>query len=81
MAVRKYIFEDVVQCEICRKDTSGDKILGQRMDKSQGMSPKKKTGITVSIKKCRNCGLIYSSPQPIPFDIQNHYGIEPEDYW
>ncbi|HYG18611.1 MAG TPA: class I SAM-dependent methyltransferase, partial [Ohtaekwangia sp.] len=27
------------------------------------------------------CHLIYSNPQPVPFDIQDHYGMPPEDYW
>jgi 2-polyprenyl-3-methyl-5-hydroxy-6-metoxy-1,4-benzoquinol methylase len=31
--------------------------------------------------KCRSCGLIYANPQPIPFDIQDHYGIPPDSYW
>jgi len=31
--------------------------------------------------KCRKCELIYSQPQPVPCDIQDHYGIPPEDYW
>ena len=33
------------------------------------------------MKKCKNCKLIYSSPQPVPFDIQDHYGVPPESYW
>ena len=43
--------------------------------------PRKKSGITVSVKQCTNCHLIYSSPQPVPHDIQDHYGIPPEEYW
>lgn len=35
----------------------------------------------MTVMKCTNCGLIYSNPQPIPFDIQQHYGIPPESYW
>ena len=31
--------------------------------------------------KCKNCGLIFSNPQPVPFDIQDHYGVLPENYW
>jgi len=57
------------------------KLLGQRLNRSQGLSPKKKAGISVSVKKCAQCGLIYSFPQPIPFEIQDHYEISPENYW
>ena len=77
----KYLFKEITECEMCLSNTKDDKVLGQRLNKSQGLRPKNKTGISVSIKKCKNCGLIYSNPQPRPFDIQDHYGVSPEDYW
>jgi 2-polyprenyl-3-methyl-5-hydroxy-6-metoxy-1,4-benzoquinol methylase len=55
--------------------------MGQRLNQTQGLRPKKKAGISVSVKKCNNCHLVYASPQPVPFDIQDHYGIPPETYW
>lgn len=79
--IKRYFFEEPAQCEMCGDETSRHKILGQRLNQSQGLSPKKKTGISVTVKKCTNCGLIYSSPLPIPFDIQDHYGIPPDSYW
>jgi len=66
---------------MCGDKTENHKVLGQRLNKSQGFRPKTKTGISVAIVKCSNCGLIYSNPQPIPFDLQDHYGILPEEYW
>jgi 2-polyprenyl-3-methyl-5-hydroxy-6-metoxy-1,4-benzoquinol methylase len=81
MKREQYFFEEVTHCEMCGDDTRFHKILGQRLNASQGRNPKKKTGITVSVKKCTNCHLIYSSPQPVPHDIQDHYGIPPEKYW
>jgi SAM-dependent methyltransferase len=66
---------------MCGDDTFSHKIIGQRLNQSQGLSPKSKSGITVSVKKCNSCGLIYSSPQPIPYNIQDHYGIPPDNYW
>ncbi len=66
---------------MCGAETGNDKLLGQRLNQSQGLSPRKKKGISVSIMKCRNCQLIYSQPMPIPFDIQQHYGVPPADYW
>ena len=80
-SLKQYYFEDVLLCEMCQENTSMHKILGQRLNKSQGLNPRMKEGITVSVKKCNKCSLIYSSPQPIPFDIQNHYGVPPETYW
>ena len=77
----KYCFEEITHCEMCGDPVEGHKVLGQRLNATQGLKPKRKTGISVSVKKCRKCQLIYSSPQPIPFDIQDHYGITPESYW
>jgi ubiquinone/menaquinone biosynthesis C-methylase UbiE len=76
-----YYFEEITHCEMCGDDTRSHKILGQRLNKSQGRRPKRKSGITVSVKQCTNCKLIYTSPQPMPVDIQDHYGIPPEEYW
>jgi 2-polyprenyl-3-methyl-5-hydroxy-6-metoxy-1,4-benzoquinol methylase len=77
----RYYFNEVIECEMCGSPSSGHKLMGQRLNQTQGLRPKKKEGISVSVKKCRNCNLVYSSPQPVPFDIQDHYGIPPESYW
>jgi len=66
---------------MCGSSISQHKILGKRLNRSQGRSTKSKTGITTTIVKCNDCGLIYSNPKPIPFSIQDHYGIPPESYW
>jgi len=57
------------------------KILGQRLNQSQGFNPKSKSGISTTVMKCRKCKLIFSNPQPVPYDIQDHYGVPPENYW
>lgn len=66
---------------MCGAPSAGHKILGQRLNQSQGFRPRTKKGISVTVLKCTTCDLIYSNPQPIPFDIQDHYGIPPENYW
>lgn len=76
-----YIFNEQTECNFCKNKTKENKILGMRLNKSQGFNPKKKTGIAVSVIKCKNCNLIYSTPQPAPENIQDHYGIPPENYW
>jgi SAM-dependent methyltransferase len=78
---RRYYFDEVTRCMMCGDATQSHSVLGQRLNKSQGYDPKRRDGITVSVKRCRRCGLIYSSPQPRPFDIQDHYGVPPESYW
>lgn len=79
--MQKYSFKKIEYCDMCGSETFNHKILGQRLDKSQGFRPKKKFGISVTIQQCSECELIYSNPLPIPEDIQGHYGIPPEDYW
>jgi 2-polyprenyl-3-methyl-5-hydroxy-6-metoxy-1,4-benzoquinol methylase len=66
---------------MCGSDSSTHRILGKRLDQSQGMRPWKKSGTTTTVAKCSHCGLIYSNPQPVPENIQDHYGVAPEDYW
>lgn len=78
---KRYYFNYIDNCNMCGSKTDKHKILGKRLNCSQGKSPKNKIGITTTIVKCTNCGLIYSNPQPVPFDIQDHYGVPPESYW
>ncbi|MCK4664226.1 MAG: class I SAM-dependent methyltransferase [Bacteroidales bacterium] len=75
----KYTFRIVDKCNMC--GSTSFKIMGKRLNKSQGKNPRKKTGITTTILKCKNCGLIFPNPLPIPENIEQHYGINPEQYW
>jgi len=77
----KYNFEYILNCNMCGNDSSHNIVMGQRLNQSQGLKPKSKAGITVSVMRCKKCDLIYSNPQPKPFDIQDHYGIIPDNYW
>lgn len=76
-----YELRYAAKCNMCGADTSNDKVLGKRLNRSQGKSPSKKIGVTTTICKCRGCGLIYPNPMPVPINIQDHYGVPPEDYW
>ena len=66
---------------MCGSKTDTHKILGKRLNQSQGKNPKNKIGITITVAKCSKCGLVYSNPQPVPIDLQDHYGVPPENYW
>jgi SAM-dependent methyltransferase len=57
------------------------RVLGRRLNGSQGRGPRNKTGISTTVMKCQNCGLIYANPLPIPDSINDHYGVPPESYW
>ena len=75
----KYKFEYIKNCNMCNSDDF--RIMGQRLNKSQGINPKKKFGISTSIFKCNDCNLIFSNPIPKPEDIADHYDTNPEKYW
>jgi 2-polyprenyl-3-methyl-5-hydroxy-6-metoxy-1,4-benzoquinol methylase len=77
----RYDFVKVESCNMCGDDVKKHKILGQRLNGQVGFRPRNKQGITVTIARCNSCGLIYSNPMPIPFNLQDHYGIPPESYW
>jgi 2-polyprenyl-3-methyl-5-hydroxy-6-metoxy-1,4-benzoquinol methylase len=77
----RYTFNAVKNCNMCGASTDRHKVIGKRLNKSQGKNPRSVTGIATTVCRCKNCGLIFSNPQPIPFDLQDHYGIPPEEYW
>jgi 2-polyprenyl-3-methyl-5-hydroxy-6-metoxy-1,4-benzoquinol methylase len=77
----QYRFYPVLQCNMCGSDTSRHRIIGQRLNQSQGLFYWKKHGISVTVKECKTCGLIFSDPMPVPENIQSHYGIPPESFW
>jgi 2-polyprenyl-3-methyl-5-hydroxy-6-metoxy-1,4-benzoquinol methylase len=66
---------------MCESTSENFKILGRRLNCSQGFNPKNKVGISTTIVKCKKCSLIFSNPIPIPSNISNHYGVPPENYW
>ena len=77
--IKNYSFHRVEKCNMCASKTF--RIIGKRLNNPQGFFPQKKTGISVTIKKCNHCNLIFSDPQPIPESLSNHYGVLPEHYW
>lgn len=81
MNLRTYTFHEVRNCNMCGQDTTGHRVLGQRMNRSQGLRPRRKTGITVSVQQCGRCGLIYSQPMPLPARLEDHYDQPADSYW
>lgn len=75
-----YRFEPVAVCDMCGASPDQFRLLGKRLNRSQGLNPRAASGVTVPVKQCRNCELIFADPQPIPLRFEDHYG-EPEDYW
>jgi len=76
-----YELREISKCNMCGSNGDEHRVLGKRLNKSQGKNPWKKTGVSTTVCQCNNCGLVFSNPQPIPASIQDHYGIPPEEYW
>jgi len=76
---RTYSFRPIQYCDMCR--STRFKMLGMRLNQSQGYRPKSVSGIAVSVKQCLDCRLIFADPQPIPERLSDHYGVDPEEYW
>jgi 2-polyprenyl-3-methyl-5-hydroxy-6-metoxy-1,4-benzoquinol methylase len=74
-----YTFHSVTKCDMC--GSSSFRQLGMRLNRTQGMEPRKADGIAVSVKQCRDCDLIFSDPQPVPRKLSDHYGLPADDYW
>jgi len=66
---------------MCQAGINKHKFIGRRLNRSQGLSPNNKIGITTSILKCENCKLIFSNPMPLPISVNDHYDIDPFKYW
>ena len=81
MSACTYHFTSIGICPMCNTSTASARTLGMRLNRSQGLKPREKTGIAVSICKCSDCGLNFSQPMPVPNSILDHYGVPAEDYW
>jgi SAM-dependent methyltransferase len=74
-----YTYTAVERCVMC--GGSEQKVLGRRLDRHQGLRPRKRVGVTSTVVRCQDCGLIFTNPQPVPASVSDHYEKEPEEYW
>lgn len=74
-----YRFEPVSACVMC--GCTGAKTLGRRLNGHQGWRPRRIVGVATTVVQCRECGLIYANPRPVPEMLAHHYDREPEQYW
>jgi 2-polyprenyl-3-methyl-5-hydroxy-6-metoxy-1,4-benzoquinol methylase len=77
----KYAFVPVGQCNMCGAGREEFRVMGLRLNASQGRNPKQASGIAVTVKRCWDCGLVFADPRAIPADLSDHYGAPAEDYW
>lgn len=78
---RTYTFRFLDTCNMCGSGSETQRVMGKRLNRSQGMNPRGKLGITTTVVKCGVCGLVYPNPLPVPLTIDDHYGVLPEEYW
>lgn len=76
-----YKIKYIENCDMCGATKDNFRVLGKRLNTSQGINPSKKIGITTTVCRCNNCNLIFANPLPVPKNISDHYGIPPENYW
>lgn len=76
-----YRFCEVETCNMCGVPKTLFHYMGRRLNQRQGAWPFRKSGISVSILRCKSCGLIFSNPRPEPARFEDHYGVSPESYW
>ncbi|MCX7607064.1 MAG: class I SAM-dependent methyltransferase [Bacteroidia bacterium] len=77
-----YTFVEVASCPMCGAPfPEQSRVVGKRLNSSQGLNPREKIGIATTVVRCNGCGLLCASPLPIPPQIEIHYDIPPESYW
>jgi len=52
-----------------------------RLNQSQGLHPRGKSGVAITVYRCTLCDFIYSNPEPHPANLNQHYDIPVESYW
>ena len=77
----RYRFVHADRCNMCGAESEQLRFFGRRLDGRQGLWPRSKTGITVSIVRCSVCSLIFPNPMPVPETLGEHYDVAPEAYW
>ena len=76
-----YHFQTIAHCNMCGAPASRHRVLGRRMNVSQGFRVRSALGLSTTVMQCRSCNLIFSNPLPVPNNINDHYGVPPESYW
>ena len=66
---------------MCGAPSERFKVLGTRLNRSQGRNPRAARGVGVTVVRCRDCGLVFPDPQPVPQRLIDHYDMPGEKYW
>ncbi|HEX6660779.1 MAG TPA: methyltransferase domain-containing protein [Sphingomicrobium sp.] len=74
-----YRFLPQSRCDMC--GSAEFKTLGIRLNRRQGFRPRPLSGVAVSVKRCSSCELVYADPMPLPAQVEDHYDLDPADYF
>ncbi len=77
----EYSFRPVETCNMCAAGAGEFRVLGVRLNRSQGRAPRAVRGAGVTIVRCRRCDLVFPDPQPVPGSVHDHYDMPGEEYW
>ncbi|HWE46211.1 MAG TPA: class I SAM-dependent methyltransferase [Caulobacteraceae bacterium] len=75
----QYSFVPVRACDMCGGARFAT--LGERLGGRTGVNPRRSAGLATGVKRCQDCGLVFSDPRPVPADLSDHYGVEAVDYF
>ena len=72
---------EATHCNMCGSPSEALTTIGMRLNRSQGLNPRKKAGIAIGVCRCDECGLVFPQPMPKPQQLSDHYGMPAEHYW
>jgi len=76
-----YTFRPVATCAMCGSPSARFRVLGVRLNHSHGYQPRGVRGVGVTLVRCRDCGLVFPDPQPVPDSVLDHYAMTGTEYW
>ena len=71
----------VASCDMCGSGADRHRVMGLRLNGTQGRNPRRASRIAVSVEHCPDSGLVFAGPRPVPADLGDHYGAPADDYW
>jgi SAM-dependent methyltransferase len=76
-----YRWRSFTECNMCGAPVARARRLGARLGEHQGVRPALHGGLCATVQRCRDCGLVFANPMPLPLDLDDHYGIPADEYW
>ena len=78
---QEYVFNEIVQCNMCGAPVSHAKVLGRRLSTSQGLRPTRRVGVSTTVMRCRRMWPRLREPAANAARHRPALRDPPEDYW